>query len=232
MASPEAVNDAPAPAGESKRSRKRRVKVPQARRPITEDVFNVPNMLTFGRIVAIVPFCVYLAQDTRRDGVIAAFIFTIAAITDFFDGYLARRMGVVSVLGKFLDPLADKLIVMAALVGCVHLGRISPWFVAVLLGRELSVSGLRAIASSEGVVIAAGQDGKTKTALQMIGLICLVAAYPVHLNYGYVDFGVVNLVRVGRFMLYISLAFSVAAMAEYIRLFVAAVDAKVAKHTP
>ncbi len=201
------------------------------RKPITEDIFNLPNSLTFGRILAIVPFCVFLSQDTKRSGVIAAFIFTIAAITDFFDGYLARRLGIESVLGKFLDPLADKLIVMAALVGCVHLGRISPWFVAVLLGRELSVSGLRAIASSEGVVIAAGQDGKTKTALQMIGLICLVAAYPVRLDYGYLNFGTLNLMRVGRFLLYISLAFSVAAMAEYLRMFAAAVDAKISKRS-
>ncbi len=223
------MNEPSAPSGESKRARRRRLKPAAERKPITEDAFNVPNMLTFARIVAIVPFCADLAQDTRRDGVIAALIFTVAAITDFFDGYLARRMGVVSVLGKFLDPLADKLIVMASLVGCVHLGRISPWFVAVLLGRELSVSGLRAIASSEGVVIAAGQDGKTKTALQMIGIICLVAAYPVRLDYGYLDFGVVNLVRVGRFMLYVSLAFSVAAMAQYLALFAAAVDAKVSK---
>ncbi len=199
------------------------------RKPLAEDALNIPNLLTFARIVAIVPFCIYLARDTRRDGVIAALVFTVAAITDFFDGYLARRLGVVSILGKFLDPLADKLIVMAALIGCVHLGRISPWFVAVLLGRELSVSGLRAIASTEGVVISAGQDGKTKTALQMIGIICLVAAYPVHLDYGYVDFGVVNVARVGRFLLYVSLAFSVAAMAEYLRLFAAAVDAKTAK---
>jgi len=225
------VNDAHDDHGESKGARARRSKIPPVRKSIKEDVFNLPNMLTFGRIVAIVPFCIYLAQDTRRDGVLSAFIFTVAAITDFFDGYLARRMGVVSVLGKFLDPLADKLIVMAALVGCVHLGRISPWFVAVLLGRELSVSGLRAIASSEGVVIAAGQDGKTKTALQMIGIICLVAAYPVELDYGYLNFGVVNLVRVGRFMLYVSLAFSMAAMAQYLSLFGAAVDAKVAKHS-
>ncbi len=110
-------------------------------------------------------------------------MFTFAAITDLLDGYLARKLGVVSVLGKFLDPLADKLIVMAALVWMVPMGRIPAWVVVLLLGREISVTGLRSVAASEGVVISAGNEGKTKTALQMIGIIALLLGYPFHMSY-------------------------------------------------
>ena len=159
----------------------------------------------------------------------AAIIYTLAALTDLLDGYLARRMGVVSVLGKFLDPLADKLIVMAGLVWMVPMGRIPAWVVVVLLGREISVTGLRSVAASEGVVISAGREGKTKTALQMIGIIALVLGYPYHLTYLGIDLGVVDVVHVGRALIYISLVFSVASAAQYVHLFGQAVDAKEAK---
>ena len=114
------------------------------------------------------------------------------------DGYLARKLGVVSVLGKFLDPLADKLIVMAALVWMVPMGRIAAWVVVLLLAREISVTGLRSVAASEGVVISAGQEGKTKTALQMIGIVALVLGYPYHISYAGLDLGVIDMVHVGR----------------------------------
>lgn len=196
------------------------------RRSIAEDAFNVPNLLTMARIVMIPIFLVYLDRNTPRDGFVAALIYTAAAITDLLDGWLARRMNVVSVLGKFLDPLADKLIVMAALVWCVPMGRISAWAVVVLLAREISVTGLRSVAASEGVVIAAGAEGKTKTALQMVGIICLVVGYPYHLAYGPIDLGAVDVVRVGVALIYLSLAFSLASAAQYVRLFGAAVEAK------
>ncbi len=198
----------------------------ERRRSLAEDALNLPNMLTMARIVMIPVFLVFLDRNTPRDGVWASLVFTAAAITDLLDGYLARRMGVVSVLGKFLDPLADKLIVMAALVWCVPMGRISAWVVVVLLARELSVTGLRSVAASEGVVIAAGSEGKTKTALQMIGIICLVLGYPYHLSYGFLDLGVVDLVHVGAMLVYISLGFSIVSATQYTRLFGAAVEAK------
>ena len=179
-----------------------------------------------GRIVMIPLFLWLLDGQTPKDCFWAAIVFTLAAITDLLDGYLARRMGIVSVLGKFLDPLADKLIVMASLVWMVPMGRIPAWAVVLLLARELSVNGLRSIAASEGVVIAAGQDGKTKTALQMIGIIALVLGYPYHLEYLGIDLGMVDLVHVGRALVYISIIFSVASAAEYVRLFAAAVEAK------
>ena len=196
------------------------------RRPIARDALNVPNLLTFARIVAI-PFFVWLLDTpTPVRGFWACIVFTLAAVTDVLDGYLARKLDVVSVLGKFLDPLADKLIVMAALVWMVPMGRIAAWVVVLLLAREISVTGLRSVAASEGVVISAGQEGKTKTALQMIGIVALVLGYPYHLAYAGIDLGVVDLVHVGRMLIYLSLLFSFASAAQYVRLFAAAVEAK------
>jgi CDP-diacylglycerol--glycerol-3-phosphate 3-phosphatidyltransferase len=196
------------------------------RRTLAEDALNLPNLLTMGRIVAI-PFFVWLLDlPTPLRGFWACILFTAAAITDVLDGYLARKLGVVSVLGKFLDPLADKLIVMAALVWMVPMGRISAWAVVLLLAREISVMGLRSVAASEGVVISAGQEGKTKTALQMMGIIALVLGYPYHLSYAGLDLGVVDMVHVGRTLVYLSLLFSFASAAQYVRLFAAAVAAK------
>jgi CDP-diacylglycerol--glycerol-3-phosphate 3-phosphatidyltransferase len=210
----------PLPAGFTKEGRR------EKRRTLAQDAVNLPNLITFTRVLMI-PACLwYLDQGTPRACYWAAVIFTVAAITDAIDGWLARKMNVVSVLGKFLDPLADKLIVMATLVWMVPMGRISPWVVVVLLARETSVTGLRSIASSEGVVIAAGQDGKTKTALQMIGIVALLIGYPVRMQFGPIDLGVVDVVHVGRALVYISLVFSVASAAQYTRLFGAAVEAK------
>jgi CDP-diacylglycerol--glycerol-3-phosphate 3-phosphatidyltransferase len=197
---------------------------------LADDALNLPNLLTMGRVVAI-PFFVWLLDSpTPLRGFWACILFTGAAITDVLDGYLARKLGVVSVLGKFLDPLADKLIVMAALVWMVPMGRISAWVVVLLLAREISVMALRSVAASEGVVISAGQEGKTKTALQMIGIVALVLGYPYHLSYAGVDLGIVSMIHVGQMLVYLSLLFSFASAAQYLRLFSAAVEAKEHKH--
>lgn len=196
------------------------------RRSLAEDALNLPNLLTMGRVVMIPLFLYFLDKGTPKDGYWAALVYTFAALTDLLDGYLARKLDIVSVLGKFLDPLADKLIVMAALIWMVPMGRIPAWAVVVLLAREISVTALRSVASSEGVVISAGQEGKTKTALQMIGIIALVLGYPYHLSYVGIDLGVVDLVKVGQALVYLSLVFSVASAAQYVRLFGSAVEAK------
>ncbi len=196
-----------------------------SRRTLAEDALNLPNMLTMARIVAI-PFFVWLLDSpTPTRAFWASILFTGAAITDVLDGYLARKLGVVSVLGKFLDPLADKLIVMSALVWMIPMGRIHAWVVVVLLAREIIVTGMRSVAASEGVVISAGQDGKTKTALQMIGIVALVLGYPFHMSYLGMDLGVVDMVHVGQMLIYLSLLFSFASAAQYIRLFASAVEA-------
>ena len=199
---------------------------PPRRTSLADDALNLPNLLTMGRIVMIPLFLWLLDSETPRRCFWAAVGFTLAAITDILDGYLARKLGIVSVLGKFLDPLADKLIVMASLVWMVPMGRISAWAVVILIGREISVTGLRSIAASEGVVISAGQEGKTKTALQMIGIIALVLGYPYHLSYLGLDLGAVDPIHVGRVLIYLSLIFSIASAAQYLRLFAAAVEAK------
>lgn len=214
------AHDEPAP------PRRRPRRPPKRRRPLSEDALNLPNLLTLGRILLIPLVLVLLDRGGPRDCFWAALVYAGAAITDFFDGYIARRRGLVSVLGKFLDPLADKLIVMATLVWLVNMGRIEPWVVVLLLAREFGITGLRSIASSEGVVIAAGDSGKSKTALQMIGILCLIIGYPYRLSLGLFHFGVVDLVHVGRGLVYVSLVFSITSAAEYVRLFAAAVEAK------
>lgn len=177
--------------------------------------------------VAVIPVVLWLLdRGTPKDCAWAALVYSAAAITDLLDGYLARRMNVVSVLGKFLDPLADKLLVMASLVWMIPMGRIAGWVVVLLLAREISVTGLRSIASSEGVVIAAGGGGKRKTALQMIGILCLIIGYPYRLSLGALDLGVVDLVEVGRWLVYISLIFSITSAFQYVGLFSEAVEAK------
>jgi len=196
------------------------------RRSLKQDALNLPNMLTFGRI-AMIPLVLWLLDSgTPTDCAWAAIVYGAAAITDLLDGYLARKLNVVSVLGKFLDPLADKLIVMASLIWMVPMGRIPEWAVALLLAREISITGLRGIASTEGVVIAAGEGGKAKTALQMIGIIALIVGYPYHLTLGPLDLGVVDLVVVGRTLVYISLVFSMVSAFQYVGLFAEAVEAK------
>jgi CDP-diacylglycerol---glycerol-3-phosphate 3-phosphatidyltransferase len=198
----------------------------QRRRTLWEDARNLPNLLTFFRILMIPAVLVLLDRGAPRDCYWAAWVYALAAITDLLDGWLARRQGLVSVLGKFLDPLADKLIVAATLVWMVSMGRIAAWAVVLLISREITITALRSIASSEGIIIAAGEGGKAKTALQMIGIICLILGYPYTLTLGVVDFGRVDLVHVGRLLIYCSLFFSLTSAARYMGLFVDAIDAK------
>ena len=193
---------------------------------VKKDALNIPNLMTMGRILVIPVVLWLLDRGTPKDGVYAACVYAGAAITDLLDGIVARRMGIVSVLGKFLDPLADKLLVIGTLIWMVPMGRIPEWAVILLISREISVTGLRSIASSEGLVIAAGGGGKSKTALQMVGILFLVLGYPYDFDLGIIDFGVVDFVVVGRALVYISLVFSLWSAVEYGRLFLSALDAK------
>ena len=209
------------PPGTSAKSVRRR-----RRRTLREDALNLPNLLTMARILAIPLVLALLDRGGPRDCYWAAWLFAGAAITDFLDGYLARKRGLVSVLGKFLDPLADKLIVMASLVWMVPMGRIAPWVVVLLLARDIAITGLRSIAANEGVVIAAGEGGKAKTALQMVGILMLMIGYPYRMHFLVVDLGVVDLVHVGRWLIYISLVYSLASAAQYVGLFATTVEAR------
>ena len=191
---------------------------------VKQDVWNVPNALTMARVAMIPVVLWFVASGTPRDAVIAAWLYGATAVTDLLDGYLARRQGLVTVFGKFMDPLADKLLVMALLVYLTRMGRIAPWIVAVLLAREVSITALRSIASSEGVVIAAGESGKWKTALQLVGILCLVLHFPYPVMPGWPH--PVDLNLAGQWLVLLSLVFSVTSAVEYVRLFIAAVDAK------
>lgn len=193
------------------------------RQTFWQDAKNLPNLLTFARVLMIPAVLVLLRRGTQRDCLWAACVYSAAAITDALDGWIARRQGLVSVLGKFLDPLADKLIVASTLVYLVPMGRMPAWAVVLLLCREITITALRSIASAEGIVIAAGDGGKAKTALQMVGIICLILGYPYRVNFGY-DFGVVDLVHVGRMLVYLSLVFSITSAVKYMGLFVDAIE--------
>lgn len=223
----EELEVAPSKRSQKKRERSlRREKARKERKTLWEDAKNLPNVLTFARILMIPIVLVLLGRGTPRDCFWAAVVYSLAAITDALDGWLARRQGLVSVLGKFLDPLADKLIVAATLVWLIPMGRIAPWAVALLLVREITITALRSIASTEGLVIAAGDGGKSKTALQMIGIICLILGYPYRIHAGFYDFGVLDLVNVGRLLIYASLVFSITSAVSYMSLFVDAIDKK------
>ena len=200
----------------------------QRRRTIREDAINLPNLLTMGRIVLIPVVLWLLADGTPRANYFAALVYIACALTDAVDGWLARRQGLVSVLGKFLDPLADKLLVMATLVFIVYLGRLPLLGVIatiLLVGRELSVTALRTIAMSEGVVIAAGQGGKEKTALQMVAILLLMLHHPYEIDFFFFQVHA-DLHQVGLVMLYLSLLFAITSGGEYLKLFVEAVEAK------
>jgi CDP-diacylglycerol--glycerol-3-phosphate 3-phosphatidyltransferase len=165
-----------------------RARKPKIRSSIREDAINVPNLLTMARVVMI-PLVLWLIADgTPAACFWAAMVYMVTAITDALDGWLARRMGLISILGKFLDPLADKLLVMASLVWLAYLGRLPlPGVIAVIImeSRELGVTALRTIALSEGVVMAAGQGGKEKTALQMVAILLLIVYHPYQINFGW-----------------------------------------------
>ncbi|MBO5752992.1 MAG: CDP-diacylglycerol--glycerol-3-phosphate 3-phosphatidyltransferase [Proteobacteria bacterium] len=181
---------------------------------IRKDIFNIPNSITMLRIIFIPFVVVFLALKTPLFCILAVACFSIAAISDFFDGYLARKLNLVSVTGKFLDPLADKLMVMAATVQLAAMGWLDAWIPIVLLARELAVQGMRQMAVAEGLVIAAGTGGKLKTALQLVGLVGLLAhyTYPIHI-FGYET--TMNFHKAGLVLLVLSVFISIISMFQY-----------------
>ena len=137
---------------------------------------NLPNKLTVFRVILIPFFVLFLLVDiTASDEWIALAIFIIASLTDFLDGHIARKYNLVTNFGKFMDPLADKLLVCSALICLVELSRIPAWIVILIIAREFIISGFRLIASDNGVVIAASYWGKFKTTFQIV-MICLMIA--------------------------------------------------------
>lgn len=152
---------------------------------------NLPNTLTTIRILIIPIFIIvytFPSPPSPERSILAAFLFVIASITDWLDGYLARKRGQVTKFGKLFDPIADKLLISAVLILLVNLQKASAWIVIVIIGRELAVTGLRAVASSEGIIMPAEETGKYKMITQIAALLLLIINY----NAGYIDFHLVG----------------------------------------
>ncbi|GAA0228037.1 CDP-diacylglycerol--glycerol-3-phosphate 3-phosphatidyltransferase [Metaclostridioides mangenotii] len=149
---------------------------------------NLPNKLTLFRILLIPVLVLLILLEVPNRFLISSVIFIIASITDALDGYIARRDNLVTDFGKFMDPLADKLLVISVLICMVEVDLVSSWMVIIIVARELTVSILRAIAAADGKVIAAGGSGKLKTITQMVSIVVLFLGahfYNVYLlNFG------------------------------------------------
>ncbi len=181
-------------------------------------LLNLPNKITVSRIVLIPIFIIFMVVDfglgsfaiggtiLSVEQLIGALLFIIAAATDWFDGHLARKHNLVTNMGKFLDPLADKLLVSAALIILVELGSAASWIVIIIISREFAVTGLRLILAGGGEVVAANQLGKIKTATQLVAIASLL------LNN--IFFEAINF-PFGSIMLYIALFFTIWSGADY-----------------
>jgi CDP-diacylglycerol---glycerol-3-phosphate 3-phosphatidyltransferase len=138
---------------------------------------NLPNVLTVARIMLVPVLVVALLGNTPSGDVLAAVVFALASLTDFIDGYLARAREEITTFGKLMDPLADKLLIVGALLSLVSLHRLEGWVAMVIIARELAVTMLRANASQSGVVIAASMFGKVKTCVQIAAILAVIAVH-------------------------------------------------------
>jgi len=180
-------------------------------------VWNLPNLLSVFRILTVPLIVVCLFWPSPLASFFAALIFGIASITDLLDGYIARYQKSETAVGKLLDPLADKLLINSALIMLIPLGRIPAWMVVLIVAREVAVTGLRGIASIEGLVIAASSWGKAKTILQTFALIGLL----LHYEYFRVDFHLLGMI-----LMWIALAITLWSGFDYFYKFYQAHDGK------
>jgi CDP-diacylglycerol---glycerol-3-phosphate 3-phosphatidyltransferase len=188
---------------------------------------NLPNSLTLARIVLVPLLVVVLLTKFEGHqvlglpkGLVAALIFTIASITDWLDGYLARRRQQVTLLGQLLDPIADKLLITAALVSLVQLGQAPAWMVAIIIGRELLVTGLRGVAQTRGLIMPASGLGKLKMASQVVAVLLLVLAPEVGGELGQLA------ILLGHGALWIVLALALWSAVEYYQTFTAVLSGR------
>lgn len=195
----------------------------------------IPNLLSLARIAAIpvIVLLIWPGIENRHTCFWAMVIYAVGGITDIFDGMIARRTNQVTVLGKFLDPLSDKLFYLVTMVALLQLNsvwmagpRIPPWLVMIVLTRELSITGLRAIAMSEGVVIDAKEGGKLKTVFGTVGMCGLLLHYPYVIYFPPFVEVEIRTGLVGLWVTFFSVAFSLTSGFGYIRGFVRAVRAR------
>ncbi len=191
-------------------------------------LFKLPNLITYARILAIPVVVFFLANiqphhslaHNQQMTLIAMIVFTIAAISDLVDGYLARKTGTVTLVGKFVDPLADKLLHMAVMIYLVDLEWLPAWMVVVFLFREFLINGLRAVAAGEGVIIDAATWGKRKTAWINCGLGSIILHYPIFVGTSIET----NPQIVGMTCLYVGLFYAVISAVQYIKNFIKALN--------
>jgi CDP-diacylglycerol--glycerol-3-phosphate 3-phosphatidyltransferase len=168
---------------------------------------NLANKITVFRVLLVPVFIIALYSSSMYNKYIAAALFIFASLTDTLDGYIARSRSLVTNFGKFVDPLADKILVSAALICLVDLGKVPAWVVIIILAREFTITGFRTIAASEGLTIAASPLGKFKTITQLVSIpLLLLDNFPFHNTN----------IPVDRFMLYISLFFTVLSGLDYL----------------
>ena len=170
---------------------------------------NLPNLLTVTRILLIPVFVVLFVAPTPDRSMAAAVVFIVAAITDLLDGYLARRRGQITNLGRLLDPIADKLLVLSALIVLVQVDRVSALIAILIIAREVAVTGIRAIAATEGIVLSAEATGKYKMALQVVAIVLLILEGTVFSEFG-------NVHLAGIVTLYLSLALGYISGGQYV----------------
>lgn len=171
------------------------------------DTFNLPNTITLLRI-SVVPFLFILLWSPGEFwSLIIAVLFVIASVTDFVDGYIARKYQMITTMGKFLDPIADKIIVNTAMILLIPIGRIPAWIVAITIIRDLIVDVIRSIASSEGIFIQASVLGKQKTVAQLIAVTALIIHYSI--------LGI-NAHTVGMVILYVAFGFTIYSGVDYL----------------
>jgi CDP-diacylglycerol--glycerol-3-phosphate 3-phosphatidyltransferase len=169
---------------------------------------HIPNILTYSRM-AFVPFIIWMIYlDTLQSGIIACALFILASITDYYDGYFARKWGIVSNMGKFMDPVADKVLVSSTLIMLLPTGRLTTVMVILLVARDSIIDGLRSVAATQNVIISAAKMGKWKTATQMVAIPCILFNYPL--------FGI-PIYQIGYWTLWVSVILSVVSGAHYIR---------------
>ncbi|QGT99645.1 CDP-diacylglycerol--glycerol-3-phosphate 3-phosphatidyltransferase [Candidatus Syntrophocurvum alkaliphilum] len=167
---------------------------------------NLPNILTISRILLVPVFVLILLINVPYGDYLAAAVFIIAALTDSLDGYLARKWKQVTKLGIILDPLADKLLITAALISLVELGKIPGWIAIVIIGREFAVSGLRAVKAEDGIVIPASKLGKLKTITQVVAVLLIILQ---NIYYSFIN------IPLGDYAIYIAVVITIASGLEY-----------------